>query len=140
MKERTRRARLWAPVGAALLSMTVATACGDTGTMVSLLDAGAAALTITVADDASPGSVGSLVLDVGDSVALAVSATNALGLTVQAGAVTWSSSNVGVATVSAGGVLRGVAPGTVDVVAAADGVAARVSATVTDTVTVFPAP
>ncbi len=107
MKERTRRARLWAPVGAALLSMTVATACGDTGTMVSLLDAGAAALTITLADDASPGSVGSLVLDVGDSVALAVSATNALGLTVQAGAVTWSSSNVGVATVSAGGVLAG---------------------------------
>lgn len=138
--DRTRKTRRRAKAGAVLLSLGVVMACADTSTAVSVLGADPASLTITVADDVLQSSGTALVLEVGDSVALAVLATNALGLAVQSGVVTWSSSDTGVAQVSATGVLRGIAPGSADVLATADGVAARLSATVNDTVTVFPAP
>lgn len=127
-------------VGTLVVAMAVGSACTDSGTTVGLVSTAAASLTITVADDApgQPVSGERVVLEVGDSLSLAVTATNALGLAVQSGAVTWSSSNASVADVSAAGLLRGVAPGTAGILASADGVTATLTAVVNDTVTAFP--
>lgn len=80
---------------------------------------------------------------VGQTAPLSVATRNANGVTITGRAVTWSSSNVLVAVVSAGGVVTGVAPGTATITAACGGNSASASVTVSPppvaTVTVSPA-
>lgn len=128
-----------AVVAALIAFVALSAACAEFGTSVAVLDDAAASLTISV--EGGDGTIpAQIALDVGDSVSLAATGTSALGLAVQIGAVTWGSSDVAVATVAADGLVRAVGPGTAGIIAAADGVTASITAVVSDTVTVFPAP
>jgi hypothetical protein len=123
-----------------LVSLMLASACTDSGTTVTVLNDTAASLTITVSGDAPGANPSTVVLDVGDSLSLVASATNALGLAVQTGTVAWASSDVAVVQVSSVGLLQAVGPGSAGVLAASDGVTATISVSVNDTVTLFPSP
>lgn len=71
--------------------------------------------TVTVALDAAT-------LNTGQTTRATATLTDATGNVVTGRAVTWTSSNVAVATVNASGIVTGVAPGTADIAAAsADG-------------------
>jgi uncharacterized protein YjdB len=113
-------------------------ACADSGTTVAVLDDAAASLTISIEGDATGSLPEQLILDVGDSVSLAATGTSVLGLAVQIGTVTWASSDAAVALVDSEGLLRAVGPGSVGILASADGVSASLTALVNDTATAFP--
>ncbi len=126
-----------AVVGTLIALTAITMACTDSGTTVAVLDDAAASLTISI--EGATGSVPEqVILEVGDSVSLAATGTSVLGLAVQVGTVTWASSDDAVAVVESDGLLRAVGPGTVGVLASADGVSASLTAQVNDTVTAFP--
>ena len=87
-------------------------------------------------------------VNVGSELLLGAIAQDAGGARVPSRVVTWTSSSPGIATVSAGGVVRGAAPGTATITARVDNVTASVTVTVTaapatptvSTVTISPSP
>jgi len=125
---------------AALVGAALATGCaGSDTTMVAVNDV-PAELSISV-DATTPGQIvvagDELVMEVGDSVTLTATATNALGVTVPTAGVTWSSSDTGVAQVGASGVVVAVGPGNANILAESGGVTGGVRAVVNDTVPLF---
>lgn len=137
MDRRPPRAAL---VGTLITFVALSSACVEFGTSVAVLDDGAASLTISVEGGGAGTVPEQIALDVGDSISLAATGTNVLGLAVQIAAVSWASSDVAVATVASDGLVRAIGPGTAGILAAADGVTASVTAVVSDTVAAFPAP
>jgi hypothetical protein len=119
---------------------TVANACESTSTIVGVNDV-AVDLTITV-DEPGTNPMGAQVqaldLQVGQTVSLAAFATNALGLTVGAVAVTWSSSDNAVAGVNSTGVVTALGAGSASIYATAGGVSASLPVRVTATEAVPP--
>lgn len=111
----------------------VAAACGESSTIVQV-NGVPADLSIVVADDAvdmgSAAAVKTLELPVGESASLAASATNAVGLPLGTVAVTWTSSDPAVVTVTSDGTVTAVAPGTAQVEASAGEVTATVTVSV----------
>jgi hypothetical protein len=73
----------------------------------------------------------SATLAVGGSVQLSATAKDAGGATLSGIALTWTSSNPGVATVSSAGVVKGLAGGSATVTATAQGVSGRSAVSVT---------
>ncbi|MGD2046508.1 MAG: Ig-like domain-containing protein [Gemmatimonadota bacterium] len=120
---------------AAALLAGVFAACDGSSTIVQLHGV-AADLSIAVADGgsdmSSAGPVETLELPVGETVSLAVLATNAVGLPIGSASVTWTSSDPAVATVDGAGTVTGVAPGTTEVEASADEVTTSVTVTVSE--------
>lgn len=94
------------------------------------------ALSITV-DYLAPGrpldSPEQLVLEVGDSASLSATALNALGLALGDLAISWSSSDVLVADVTADGLVTALAPGVADISASVDDVSATLQTVVSGT-------
>ena len=116
-------------------------ACGSETAIMGVGDA-VASLTITSDTDGpggAPAAAGPVTLEVGESVGLSATGTNALGLAVSGVPVTWSSSAPSVVHVGSDGVATALAAGSADVYAAVDGISATVRIVVTSTVTV-PAP
>ena len=73
---------------------------------------------------------GNATLEVGATLTLVVKLSSAQGATLDGRAVAWASDAEGVATVSANGVVTGVAPGQATLTAAAEGKTGRVTVTV----------
>jgi hypothetical protein len=119
---RRRRFLIAGPVVAVL-----AAACTESSTIVGVggvpVD-----LTITVEQDVGAGmptaGVDTLELEVGETATLAALATNAMGLPVGAGPVSWSSSDEAVVTVASDGVVTAVGEGSAEVIASVDEVSA----------------
>jgi hypothetical protein len=125
-RKRIRRHRIGCLV---LLSIPTLAACGASETVGVVVNATAAVLTITVDSfdgDRTPLPSSELTLAVGDSAHLAVTGLNPLGLALGQVPVTWSSSDVSVLSVSAGGLLRAVAPGSAEITAHLDEMKAMV--------------
>jgi len=100
-----------------------------------------ASLTITVDDhgvQTTPGSAAPLALEIGDTLALSATATNALGLAVSGVSPIWSSSASSIVAVSGTGVAKALAVGSAEVQATVDEVTAFVSVVVSDTTTAPP--
>jgi hypothetical protein len=109
--------------------MPTLAACGASETVGVVVNATAAVLTITVDSfdgDRTPLPSSELTLAVGDSAHLAVTGLNPLGLALGQVPVTWSSSDESVLSVSAGGLLRAVAPGSAEITAHLDEMKAMV--------------
>jgi hypothetical protein len=139
-----KRARVGRYAALAMLAgiAVFASACDSTTVVTTVSDA-VASLTIT-ADHGGvtggPAGGGPISMEVGDSVALSATATNALGLAVWGVAVTWSSSAPSVVQVGADGVADALSAGEADVYAATEGASASIHIVVSDTTTVPPAP
>ena len=116
------------------LLTALATACGTETAITGIGDA-VASLTIT-ADPDGPGGVaatsGPVETEVGETVALSATGTNALGLAVSSVSATWSSSAPGIVDVGADGVATALAAGSADVQATANDVTATIRIVVTD--------
>jgi putative ATP-grasp target RiPP len=127
-------------IGLVLAGSFLSTGCADSGTTMIEVSDVPAALAVSV-DPTTQGQIvvagDQLVMEVGDSVTLTATATNALGVAVPTGGVTWSSSDDGVAQVGASGLVLAVGPGTADIIAESGGVAGGVRAVVNDTVPLF---
>jgi uncharacterized protein YjdB len=93
---------------------------------------GAATLSVTQAPVAAVTvSLGSASVVVGTTTQATAQARDAAGLVLTGRAVTWTSSDVSVATVDASGVLRGVAPGTTTITGTSEGRTGSATLTVT---------
>lgn len=108
-----RRMQGWAVA----LALLVVAGCGDS----SPTEPAVASLSVAPTE---------LVLEVGETVRLNVTAKDASGNPVNPGEVRWSSSNPAVAQVDAQGTVTGVAPGTATIVAEARGLSTQVPVTV----------
>jgi uncharacterized protein YjdB len=112
-------------------SMLVA-GCESTTAMAVTADV-ATSLSITVSGaDASHAADEQLVLEVGDTISLTAVATNALGLAVPAGAVTWSSTNTSVADVDGSGLVSALGVGTAEIRAVSGDAVSSLPTTVSD--------
>lgn len=80
-------------------------------------------------------SPGSVTLDAGKTATVTATLKDAAGNVLTGRSITWSSSNSGVATVSASGVVTAVASGSATVTATSDGKSATMAVTVTTPVT-----
>jgi uncharacterized protein YjdB len=97
--------------------------------------AGSAAVTVTVPPVASVSvSPSTLTVGVGQTGQLTATPRDAAGNALTGRVVTWSSSALGLATVSAGGVVTGVALGSVTITATSEGVQGTATVTVTTVV------
>lgn len=117
---------------------TLAVACAESDSTIVSITGVATTLTISVSDLGSSQAAQPLALEMGDSVSLTATATNALGLAVAVEAVTWSSSDFSVADVAATGLVRAVGPGSADICAEVSGAAAVLPVLVNDTATTIP--
>lgn len=133
-------ARTATALGGAVVAALVLAACAESGTTVTGVADTAASLTITVAGQVGTPAGAPLELDVGETAALAATATNALGLAVSGVAAAWSSSAPSVVQVDPSGGVLALAAGSADVIAAVPGAAAAIRVVVSDTTTVSPAP
>src|SRR6266513_2640794 len=93
---------------------------------------GTAAITMTTVPVASvavsPATAG---LQVGQTVQLTAAPKDSAGIALTGRAVTWTSSNSAMATVSSSGLVKGVAPGTATITATSEGKAGSAAVTVT---------
>ncbi|MGE0161467.1 MAG: Ig-like domain-containing protein [Gemmatimonadales bacterium] len=103
------------PCALTALVGSVSVAACDAPTAMTVAQDVAASLSIVANRNASADD---LVLEVGDTITVSAVATNPLGLTVPAGAVTWSSSNTAVAEIDGTGLVSAVGVGTADIRAA----------------------
>jgi hypothetical protein len=107
--------------------------CDSDSTIVGV-NAVAVDMTITVeseVDGPATPSVDTLELAVGETASLAVVATNALGLAVGGIAVSWSSSDTGVADVAQDGTVTALSAGSAEIGAVAGDVSASLPVVVT---------
>jgi hypothetical protein len=113
-------------------------ACGGSGTTITGVSDAVASLTITVEQEGGvPTAEQSIEMNVGDSVELFATATNALGLAVSNVSATWSSSAPAV-QVGSDGVAKALAPGAADIYATIGDVVATMRVVVSQTTTVPP--
>jgi hypothetical protein len=137
----TGRAVAWTSANAAIASVSsngavVGVAAG--ATMISASSegiSGDAAVTVTTPAPAPVASVavnpGSTNIETLGSVQLGVTLRDGAGNTLTGRAVTWTSSNALIASVSGNGAVVGVAPGTATISASSEGVSGNASVTVT---------
>ena len=122
-----------APGGAVLLLSLLVAACGESDPVMVDVTGATSSLSITVEylNATQPsGSADRLELAVGDSVLLSATGVNALGYALGQVAVTWSSSDASVMSVTTDGVLTAVAPGSAEITASVDEVSARLPGSV----------
>ena len=124
--------------GSLMVFTTFAVACAESATTIVSITGEATTLTITVSDLGSGQTTEPLALEMGDSVSLTATATNALGLSVAAEAVTWSSSDSSVADVGSTGLVKAVGQGRADIYAEVGGAAAVLPVLVNETATTIP--
>lgn len=118
---------------ASLMSLAaLSAACVAEGTTVMDVNDVPANLSIVVAGGDPAAPIGPIDLEVGESVSLAAVATNAIGLAVGSVDGIWTSSDAAVATVTADGVVTGVAAGTADITVVAQDLEATVSVNVVE--------
>lgn len=133
------RIRRVSVLGALVPLVLLVTACGGSETAITGVSDAIASLTITVEHEGGvPAAEQSIAMNVGDSVELSATATNALGLAVSNVSATWSSSAPAVVQVGSDGVATALAPGAADVYATIDGVTATVRVVVNQTTPVPP--
>jgi alpha-amylase len=114
------------------LAGTAGAGCGVTDMAVQVnAEPSSAVISVTQSGAGQqPVEASALELVVGDSATLRATAVNSLGFTVGGVTFAWSTQAPGVASVSADGVVFGVAAGTTTVFATAGGVTASVAVTV----------
>ena len=124
-----------------VLLAAIAAAC-STETAITGVGSTVASLTITAEADGpagAPPAGGPIEMDVGESVSLSATGTNALGLAVSDVAASWSSSAPAVVEVGADGVATALSPGSADVSATAGDISASVRIVVRDSEVAAPA-
>lgn len=115
--------------------------CGGSDTAIAGVSDAIASLTITVESESGVPATGqSIVMDVGDSIELSATATNALGLAVSSASALWSSSAPTVVHVASDGVATALASGSADVQATIDELVATVRVVVNPTTPVSSTP
>lgn len=118
----------------ALIVALAFTAACATDSVVVQIGGTATELSITVTPDqpgATASSLARLDLEVGEGVALAATALNALGQPVGGSSVTWGSSNAAVASVDANGAVTAVGAGSAELFASSNDIFATLPVTVT---------
>jgi hypothetical protein len=122
------------------LLVALAAVCSESGTAITSVSGAVASLTITVESDGPSGMPGQgpIAMEVGDSVTLSATATNAIGMAVSGVSATWSSSAPTVVQVSSAGVADALTAGEADIYASAEGPTATIHVVVSDTTTVPP--
>ncbi len=105
-------------------SGTVTAVAPGSATITGTVDgkSGSSAITVTAAPVAAVAlSPSSQTLDIGGTLALTATVTDANGATVTGRTITWTSSNTNVATVNASGTVTAIAPGSATITGSLDG-------------------